>query len=138
MIILDTNVICELMKPSPMPNVVSWIDNQDATELFISAITIAEISYGITVLPDGNRKRTLEESFNKTLNDAFKHRILSFDESAAHSYGKIMGHRKLIGRPLSIPDGQIAAIAIMHNFSIATRNIRDFSDCEIEIVNPFD
>ena len=101
MIVIDTNVISELMKPSPLPSVISWIDTQDAMQLFITTITIAEISYGINVLPDGNRKRVLEDSFNKALNDAFKHRILTFDEIAAHTYGKIMGHRKLLGRPLS-------------------------------------
>src|SRR5690348_236556 len=138
MIIIDTNVISELMKPSPLSTVVSWLNNQDATQLFITTITIAEISYGISVLPDGQRRRFIENSFNKALNEAFKHRILSFDENAAHSYGKIMGHRKMLGHPMSIPDGQIAAIALTHHFSLATRNVRDFTDCEVEIINPFD
>jgi predicted nucleic acid-binding protein len=138
MIVIDTNVISELMKPSPQLSVVKWLDKQDVMQLFVSTITIAEISYGISVLPDGQRKRSIEDSFNKALNEAFKHRILSFDENAAHSYGKIMGHRKMLGRPMSIPDGQIAAIALTHNFSIATRNVRDFMDCEVGIINPFD
>lgn len=138
MIILDTNVISELMKASPMLKVISWLDLQEATQLFITSITVAEISYGLSVLPDGNRKRLIEDAFNKSLNEAFKHRILSFDENAAHSYGNIMGHRKLLGRPMSIPDGQIAAIVLAHNFSIATRNVRDFEECGIGIINPFD
>lgn len=138
MIVIDTNVISELMKPSPQLSVVKWLDKQDVMQLFVTTITIAEISYGISVLPDGQRKRSIEDSFNKALNEAFKHRILSFDENAAHSYGKIMGHRKMLGRPMSIPDGQIAAIALTHNFSIATRNVRDFMDSEVGIINPFD
>jgi toxin FitB len=137
MIIIDTNVISEMMKPSPMPAVISWVDSQEATQLFITTITIAEIFYGINVLPDGNRRRLLEESFDKALKDAFKHRVLSFDETAAHFYGKIMSQRKILGRPLGIPDGQIVAIARTHNFSIATRNIRDFADCEVDVINPF-
>jgi len=137
MIVLHTNVIFELMKPSPRPTVMAWVDSQDAAQLFITTITIAEIAYGISVLPDGNRKQLLDDAFHNTLNIAFKHRVLLFDESAAHAYGKIMGNRKTIGRPLSIPDGQIAAIAIIHRFAIATRNIRDFADCDIEVINPF-
>jgi predicted nucleic acid-binding protein len=137
MIVIDTNVISELMKPSPQPKLISWVDSQNATQLFITTITIAEISYGLSVLPDGTRKRHLEDSFHKALNDAFKHRILSFGETAAPAYGKIMGHRKQLGRPLSMADGQIAAIAAAHNYSIATRNMTDFVDCEVEVINPF-
>lgn len=137
MIVIDTNIISELMKPTPMPSVIDWIDSQDTADIFITTITIAEISYGITVLPEGNRKINLEDAFSKTLNEAFKHRVLSFDEAAAHCYGNLMGHRKLLGRPMSIPDGQIAAIAISHHFSLATRNVRDFANCELEIINPF-
>lgn len=138
MIVIDTNIFSELMKTSPTPSVISWIDSQEATQLFITTITIAEISYGITALPDGNRKRILEDSFDNVLKAAFTHRILSFDEQAAQAYGKVMGHRKLLGRPLSIPDGQIAAIAIVHDSAIATRNVRGFADCDLEIINPFD
>lgn len=138
MIIVDTNVISEMMKSSPMASVISWLDRQEVTQLFITTVTIAEISYGINALSNGNRRRSLEDSFNKALNDAFKHRILSFDENSAHLYGKIMGNRKLLGRPLSILDGQIAAIALRHNFSIATRNTRDFADCEVALINPFE
>ena len=138
MIILDTNIISEMMKKSPNLNVISWMDKQDATQLYITSVSIAEIAYGINVLPEGNRRPLLEDSFYKALEAAFKHRVLSFDEAAAHLYGKMMGHRKLLGRPLSMPDGQIAAIALMNNFSIATRNIKDFVDCEVSLINPFD
>ena len=137
MIIVDTNVISELMRSSPKPEVISWIDKQDATLLFVTTITIAEIIYGIKVLPEGNRRRALEDSFNRALDAAFKHRILSFDESAAHLYGDVMGKRKLSGKPLSIPDGQIASIALAHNFSVATRNIKDFEGGGLNLLNPF-
>lgn len=137
MIVLDTNVISEMMKPVPMGSVISWLNEQATMHLYITTITIAEIAYGIAVLPEGNRRRILEDSFNKALKDAFTHRVLSFDQTAAYTYGKIMGYRKSLGRPLSIPDGQIAAIAHSNNFSIATRNVRDFSDCEVNLINPF-
>ena len=78
------------MKPAPAANVINWLDQQEVMQLYISTITIAEISYRINVLPEGNRRSLLEDSFNKVLSDAFEHRILSFDEAAAHFYGKIM------------------------------------------------
>lgn len=137
MILLDTNIISEMMKESPSPNVITWLDQQEATDLFITSITIAEISYGLCVLPEGKRRNVLENAFNKTIKKAFKHRIFYFEESAAHYYGKIMGHRKKIGRPLSVLDGQIAAIALSQGALLATRNTRDFSDCDLELVNPF-
>src|SRR3990167_9160330 len=111
MIILDTNIISEMMKSSPAAKVSGWLDQQEVTQLYITTITIAEISYGLNVLPKGSRRQLLENAFNKTIQAAFKHRILSFDEPAAHLYGKMMGHRKEFGRPLSVLDGQIAAIA---------------------------
>lgn len=137
MIFLDTNIISELMKHTPSSNVMDWIDRQEVTQLFVTTITIAEISYGISVLPAGNRRALLEDAFTKTINEAFKHRILSFDETAAHHYGKIMSHRKNLGHPMSILDGQIAAIAVAHGGTLATRNIRDFSDCALTLINPF-
>jgi len=137
MIIVDTNIISEMMKPFPTPCVINWLDNQKPSQLFITTITIAEITYGIHVLPNGNRRRSLETAFNKTIEEAFEHSILSFNKAAAHCYGKIMAQRKLSGRPLSMADGQIAAITFTHHFTLATRNIRDFVDCEIELINPF-
>lgn len=137
MILVDTNIISEMMKPAPVANVASWIDRQEVTQLFISTITIAEISYGINVFPEGNRRNFLEDAFNKALRDAFENRILSFDEVAAHLYGKIMSRRKELGKPLSIPHGQIAAIARAHSLAVATRNTCDFSDCGLDLINPF-
>ncbi len=138
MIIVDTNVVSEMMKPFPSQSVISWLDHQEATKLFITTITIAEISYGINVLSEGNRRKILENAFAMALNEAFKHRILTFDEIAAHEYGKIMSRRKKLGRPFSVPDGQIAAIACIHGALLATRNIRDFSDCDLNLINPFE
>ncbi len=137
MIILDTNIISELMRRVPDPHVLEWLDDQEAGELFITTITIAEIAYGINVLPDGGRRQLLESAFNKTVQDAFRDRVLSFDEESSHCYGKLMSHRKKIGKPLSSLDGQIASISVAHQGKIATRNVNDFADCNLTIINPF-
>ena len=137
MIVLDTNIISEMMKPAPATKVMAWIDAQDITQLYISATTIAEITYGLVVLADGKRRRFLEELFEKAIHEGFKERILDFDESAAHLYGIIMGRRKESGHPMSILDGQIAAIACANDSILATRNIKDFQNCNLELINPF-
>ena len=138
MIILDTNVISELMKQLPSTCVTSWLNQQESSELFITSITIGEISYGLNALPKGNRRTLLENAFIDAINGAFKHRILSFNEEAAYKYGELMAYKKSQGRALSICDGEIAAIAQLYNYKIATRNIKDFLDCNIELINPFD
>ena len=138
MILLDTNIISEMMKQSPNTQVLDWFNQQKSTALFISTITIAEISYGLHALPNGKRRQYLEEAFHQVLHVGFKHRILSFDETAARLYGKLMANRKAIGKPLSAPDGQIAAIASAHAFVLATRNHRDFAECDLAVINPFE
>lgn len=137
MILLDTNVISELMKSVPSSNVIEWIDQQQTSDLFITTITIAEISYGLSILPEGNRRNALEAAFNKVITHAFLHRILDFDTASAYAYGKIMSIRKKMGRPMSVPDGQIAAIAESNRLVIATCNIHDFCDCGFDLINPF-
>jgi predicted nucleic acid-binding protein len=137
MILFDTNIISELMKPSPSSKVINWLDQQKTTKLFVSTISIAELSYGLNALPEGTRRVQLTEAFNKAIIESFKYRILSFDESAAHLYGKIMGNRKKLGKPLNTLDGQIAAIAYTQNLAIATRNVNDFTECGVDIINPF-
>jgi predicted nucleic acid-binding protein len=138
MIILDTNVVSEMMKPVPSQHVIAWMDQQASISLFITSATIAEIVYGLHALPHGNRKLWLEQAFTNAVVEAFKNRILPLDELAALQYGKIMAQRKADSRPLSVCDGQIAAIASVHHFAIATRNVNDFVHCGIELINPFE
>lgn len=138
MIILDTNVVSEMMRAAPAPSAVTWLNDQDASLLFLTAVTVGEIRYGLRVLPHGRRRRALEEGFEKILTEAFAGRILAFDEAAAHRYGEIMGRRREIGRPLGILDGQIASIAWSNGASVATRNIQDFLECGVEVINPFE
>ena len=137
MIILDTNVVAEMMKATPAPQVVAWLNDQEASSLFLTTITLGEIAYGLRVLPQGKRRRLLEEGFERVIAEAFTGRILSFDEEAAHRYGEVMVRRKELGRPLAILDGQIASIARANGCAVATRNVRDFVECGVRVVNPF-
>ena len=137
MIILDTNVVSEFMTSPPASQVLTWLNNQDVSSLYLSTITIAEIGYGLRAMPVGKRCKLLSERFERFVDGAFSQRILSFDENAARIYGEIMCHRKENGRPMSNLDGQIAAIARSRGFSVATRNIKDFELCQIELTNPF-
>jgi predicted nucleic acid-binding protein len=136
-IIVDTNVVAEVMRPSPAPAVVAWFNAQSSASLFLTAITVGEIRYGLRIMPKGQRRQTIERGFDQIIATAFAGRILAFDEHAAAHYGEVMGRRQEIGRPLSVPDGQIAALARLHSFAVATRTVRDFLDCGIELVNPF-
>jgi toxin FitB len=138
MTLLDTNIISEMMKTNPSAKVISWLNQQEITQLFITTITIAEITYGLNALPDGQRRHALQTAFDKTIQVAFQHRTLAFDEPAAYLYGKLMAHRKSLGRSLSVLDGQTAAIAFAKNAVLATRNIRDFKECGLTLVDPFE
>jgi len=136
-IVLDTNVVSEGVKPAPLATVMTWLDAQDTATLYLTTVTLAEVYYGIRALPDGRRRRALADGFQRVLTEGFEGRILTFDERAAVAYGDLMTHRRQLGRPMSILDGQIAAIARARGFAVATRNERDFEDCGIALVNPF-
>ena len=138
MIIIDTNIVSELMKESPAGEVVSWMNDQEASELFLTTITLGEIGYGLEILPQGKRRLQLEQGFERVIAEAFTGRILDFDEQAARLYGALMVRCKAIGRPLSILDGQIASIARAKGCAVATRNVRDFAECGVDILNPFE
>ena len=137
MILLDTNVISEIMRPRPDGRVVDWMNETASSSLFVSSITIAEIHFGLELLPDGRRRIDLESRFEQFLSRGFNQRIVSFDLPAARIYGALMAHRQKAGTPLASLDGQIASIARVHGFAVATRNTDHFTDCGIELVNPF-
>jgi predicted nucleic acid-binding protein len=138
MILLDTNIVSEVMRPSPADGVLRWLDDQETEDLYLSAITIAEISFGIRVLPDGRRRSTIAESFEEFVGRGFEQRVLDFDTTAAYLFGDLMASRREAGRPMSFPDGQIAAIARRHRCALATGNVKDFNLCGIELLNPFE
>lgn len=137
MILLDTNVVSEVMRPEPSECVLNWLNQQNSGGLFISSITIAEICYGLRILPNGQRRRQLEARFEAFVAQGFSGRIIGFDELAARAYAEFMGKCKEKGCPMSLPDGQIAAVAHVSCLILATRNIRDFIACGIELINPF-
>ncbi len=135
--ILDTNVISELMRRAPQPAVVEWISDQMASDLYVTTITLAEISYGLAALPKGKRRAALELAFKQLIHAGFEDRVLSFDQRAAFFYGDVMAHRKSKGKPMSALDGEIAAIALSVNATVVTRNVKDFKNCHITTINPF-
>jgi len=137
MIVLDTNVISEVVKPAPAAEVVEWLNSQESSDLFVTTITLGEISYGVQILPDGNRRTSLSRAVNRFVDQAFGDRVLVFDQESAYGYGEVMAGRRKLGRPLSAPDGQIAAITRRHRFQLATRNTNDFEECGIGLINPF-
>ena len=137
MFLLDTNVLSELMKSSPEVKVMQWMNGMTAGECFISSVTRAEIELGIALLPDGKRKKSLSRAA-KSMFAEFPDRCLSFDGIAASKYAEIVADRTRIGRPVSVEDAQIAAIALAHKMTLATRNSRDFEHIKgLSIVNPW-
>ena len=138
MILLDTNIVSAIMAPAPPPFVIDWLNRQETVTLHLSTITIAEIGYCLRVMRDGKRRRLLEDRFDKFVADGFEQRMLDFDQQAAQLYAEVMGRRKAMGRPLSVLDGQIASIARANDLAVATRNIRDFEECGLDLINPFD
>ena len=138
MILLDTNVVSEVMKTRPAEAVVTWLNGQDSEKLYVSAITIGEIAYGLRILPDGRRRTGLRDRFERFVTLAFDQRVLDYDGPAARIYGELMGDRKELGLPMSVPDGQIAAIARCAHLTVATRNVLDFENCGIEVIDPFE
>jgi len=137
MIILDTNVLSELMRPKPSPRVVEWVVKHPAAELFTTSITEAEISYGVELLTKGKRRKGLRAAGEAMFAEDLAGRILGFESDAARAFSRIAAHRRALGRPISHADAQIAAIAQIRRAKLATRNVADFVDCGLEIVNPW-
>jgi predicted nucleic acid-binding protein len=136
-IILDTNVVSELMKPAPAGRVVGWIAAQPASALYTTSITQAEILHGLALLPKGKRRNALESAAEAMLREDFAGRILPFGSDAAQAYGRIAADRRRAGLPISQFDAQIAAIARSAGAAIATRNVTDYDRCGVKIVNPW-
>jgi len=138
MILLDTNVVSEPMRPSPNPKVIHWLDEIPAADIWISAVTIAEIRFGIELLPNGKRKRQLFDLAEQMFAEDFGGQCLPFDCEAAREYSKIVSKRQRHGHPISVEDAQIAAIACVGRLKLATRNVKDFSNIEgLKIINPW-
>lgn len=137
MFVLDTNVVSELMRERPQPEVVAWLDRQLTDTLFVTAVTEAEIRTGIAILPEGERQRGLADAAERAFGVLFAERILPFDSDAAKSYALIAAVRRTAGHPISQADCQIAAIARSHQASVATRDVDGFEGCGVDVINPW-
>lgn len=137
MIILDTNVVSELMRPTPERMVLRWFRIQSAEDLHVTAITMAEILYGIEISFSGRRRDVVRTGAEKMFGDVFVDRILAFEERAAHAFSQIASSRRRQGKPIAESDAQIAAIARVHGATLATRNPYVFEGCGVRLVNPW-
>ncbi|WP_081161413.1 type II toxin-antitoxin system VapC family toxin [Ensifer aridi] len=137
MIILDTNVLSELLTPSPSVAVEAWLAEQPPTSVFTTTVTEAEILYELRLLPDGRRRRDLEGAIVPIFREDLAGRILPFDSEAAEAYATLAVERRKAGRPISQFDAQIAAIARSRGAALATRNVADFEGTGIAIINPW-
>ena len=138
MILLDTNVLSELMKPEASGAVVGWIAGQARSELFTSVITLGEIIYGLEIMPVGKRRAMRFQLADEMFGIDFADRILSFDAAAARAFAVIAATRRRAGRPIAMPDAQIAAIARANRMAVATRNVDDFAACGVDLINPWE
>jgi hypothetical protein len=136
-IILDTNVISELARQVPDPGVLTWLDSLEISEVATTAITAAELRYGVARLPEGHRKRELTVMIRGILTEDFYGRVLPFDERASVRYADIVTGRERIGRPIGVADAQIAAICRDSGATLATRNTPNFEETGIKLVDPW-
>jgi toxin FitB len=138
MILLDTNVLSELMRPNPSRRVRAWMKLQRAEAIFTSSVSEAEVLYGIELLPTGRKRTALLHAAKNMFSIDIAGRVLPFDSAAAGYCASIAAKRKTLGRPISQFDAQIAAIAVRSKLSLATRNVRDFGGCGLNVINPFE
>lgn len=137
MIVLDTNVVSELMKPLPSAIVLQWVASRDGMSLYTTSVTQAEILHGVLSLPTGRRRKAIEAAAEAMFKEDFAGRVLAFDSEAARPYAEVVGERRRRGRPISQFDAQIAAIARAAGATLATHNLKDFEHCGIGVVDPW-
>lgn len=138
MIVLDTDVISELVRPQPDRRVLGWLDRYPWVEVYLTAVTAAELRYGVARLPDGRRKSELAERVRRLTKEHFARRVLPFDDEAASHYAQVVASRETRGRPIGTADAQTAAICLRHGAALATRNTKDFTHIDVGIVNPWE
>jgi predicted nucleic acid-binding protein len=137
MIILDTNVLSELLRPAPAGQVERWLAAQDGTKVYFTTVGEAELRLGVAILSAGKRRAALTTAIEGLLDEDFRDRILPFDRPAARAYATIAAERRAADRPISQFDCQIAAIARAREATVATRNISDYEGCGIELIDPW-
>src|SRR5271165_1645813 len=137
MFVLDTNVLSEALRALPEPAVLDWLAHQPRASLFTTTVTRGEILYGFRLLSDGRRRRGLWDAAIKIFSDDFAGQVLSFDNDAADMYAEIAASRRIAGKPISQFDAMIVAMARSRGASLATRNVMDFEDCGVDVINPW-
>jgi predicted nucleic acid-binding protein len=137
MILLDTNIISELWKAEPSSNVLAWIDAQVAETLYLSAVTVAEIRFGLATMPTGKRRTIYQDRLEREVLPIFTGRILPFDLDASQAYADLMAHAIVAGKAISKADGYIAGIAVAHGFAVATRDTSPFEAVGLVVINPW-
>jgi predicted nucleic acid-binding protein len=137
-IILDTNVLSALMQQPSNPEVIAWLDDQPAESIWITSITLFEARYGLNLLPEGQRKATLQERFDTLLSEDLENRVLLLDANAATEAAALAASRKARGRPVDMRDTFIAGIAMARRATLATRNVRHFEDLTVSVLNPWE
>lgn len=137
MIVLDTNVISELFKPTPNKVVIDWVARQPTATLFTTTITRGELRYGVRRLPEGQRRDALLQGLNRLFDVRLLGRVLDYDSDAADAYADIAVTRRASGRPISQSDAMISGIARSRGADLATRNVRDFDNCGIVVIDPW-
>jgi toxin FitB len=138
MILVDTNILSELWRPLPNSFVVQWLEIQPREGVFVSAITLAELHFGIARLDNGRNKARMLEAITKLGQETFEGRVLGFDSRAAAHFGAIRASREKAGRPINFPDAAIASLTVTYGLTLATRNTKDFDGLNIPLVNPFE
>jgi toxin FitB len=137
-IILDTNVLSELIRPVPDQTVLAWLDAVPAVEVATTAITAAELLYGVARLPEGQRRTALTAAVHAMLAEDLAGRVEPFDDRAANRYAMVVTRRERLGLPIGMADAQIAAICLSRTCVLATRNTKDFTDTDVELINPWE
>ena len=138
MILIDTNVISELWRIEPAPNVLAWIDLQTVETLYMSAITVAELRFGLATMPEGKRRSLYQDRLEREVLPAFKGRVLPFDLDASQAYAALMARAKAGGQAIGKADGYIAATATVHGLTVATRDLTPFQAAGLAVINPWE
>jgi len=138
MIILDTNVISALMRPSPEADVVRWLNHQPRPSLWTTSVTIFEIEFGLRTMPAGRRQSAMTSSFQSWLKNVIQERVANYDSAAAVSAAELAAVRQKRGRPGELRDTMIAGIVLASHATLATRNVKHFDDIAAPVVNPWD
>ena len=138
MILIDTNVISELWKVDPDPNVLAWIDAQAVETLHLSAVTVAELRFGLATMPEGRRRSIYQNRLEQNVLPAFAGRVLPFDLDASRAYATLMARARSEGKPIGRADGYIAATAVARSLAVTTRDVEPFLAAGLQVVNPWE